>query len=53
MRRSASTDDFRSGGLGVPDDPTREFEEIQEEILTKKNDILRKRETARAKSKGA
>lgn len=53
MHKSSSTEDFRSGGLGVPDDPTREIEEMQGELLAKRKDILRRRETARAKAKGA
>lgn len=52
MHKSASTEDFRSGGLGVPDDPTREIEEIHEELLAKSKDILRRRETARANRSG-
>lgn len=53
MHKSASTDDFRSGGLGVPDDPTREIGEIQGELLAKGKDILKRRGTARAEAKRA
>jgi lysophospholipid acyltransferase len=41
--KSSSASDFRSGPLGLPDDPLREIEEIQLELQARKEEILRNR----------
>ncbi|RPB16037.1 MBOAT-domain-containing protein [Morchella conica CCBAS932] len=47
LHKSASSENFQSGSLGVPDDPIREIEDIQMELQAKKEEILKRRATDR------
>jgi len=45
-RKSPSASDFRGGALGLPDDPMKEIEDIQREILAKKEEVMQNRKNS-------
>ncbi|KAG0641688.1 MBOAT, membrane-bound O-acyltransferase family-domain-containing protein [Tuber brumale] len=40
LHKSPSASDFHGGTLGLPDDPMKEIEDIQREILAKKEEVM-------------